>query len=226
MPVIPSVEVTAPAMSKCPLRRGVSCRAMRPTSSTAMPIGTFTNITQRHETSSVSTPPATRPIAPPAAETVVNRPMARTRWGPSEKMVVRSASEDGAASAAPTPCRARAARSIQPSAAKPPTSELTVNTAMPSRKVRRRPSRSPARAPRSRSAAEGEQVGVEHPGELAPGEAEALLDVGQGDVDDGGVEDDHELGREDDEQEHRRAGEQGLETSGRPEGGTADGRDR
>ena len=139
----------APAMSKCPLRRGVSCSAMRPTSSTAIPIGTFTNITQRHETSWVSAPPATRPIAPPAAETVVKRPMARTRWGPSEKMVVSSASEEGAARAAPTPCRARADRSIQPETANPPKSELTVKMAMPARKVRRRPSRSPERAPRS-----------------------------------------------------------------------------
>ena len=115
-----------------------------------MPIGTFTNITQRHETSCVSAPPATRPMAPPAADTVVKRPMARTRWGPSEKMVVRSASEDGAANAAPTPCRARAERSIQPETANPPKSELAVKMAMPARKVRRRPRRSPERAPRSR----------------------------------------------------------------------------
>ena len=60
-------------------------------------MGTLTNITQRHDTSWVRAPPATRPIAPPAADTVVKRPMARTRWGPSEKMVVRRASEDGAA---------------------------------------------------------------------------------------------------------------------------------
>ena len=42
-----------------------------PRTRTASPIGTFTNMTQRHETSSVSTPPATRPVAPPAADTVV-----------------------------------------------------------------------------------------------------------------------------------------------------------
>ena len=58
-----------------------------------------------------------------------------------------------------------------------------------------------------------------------PGEAEALLNVGQGDVDDGGVQDHHELGRQNDEQEHRRAPEQGLQASGRARGGTADGRD-
>ena len=149
MPTMPSVDVRAPAMSKCPVRRGVSCRAMRPTSKTAMPIGTFTNITQRHETSWVRAPPATRPIAPPAAETVVKRPMARTRWGPSEKMVVKRASEEGAARAAPTPCRARADSSIQPETANPPKRELAVKMAMPIRNVRRRPRRSPERAPSS-----------------------------------------------------------------------------
>ena len=40
-------------------------------SHTASPIGTLTNMTQRQETSSVSSPPATRPVAPPAADTVV-----------------------------------------------------------------------------------------------------------------------------------------------------------
>src|SRR6202034_4628087 len=83
-----------------------SCRAERPSAQTASPIGTLTNITQRQETSWVKAPPATRPIAPPAADTVVKRPMARILWGPSEKTVVKRASEDGAASAAPTPCRA------------------------------------------------------------------------------------------------------------------------
>ena len=36
-----------------------------------MPMGTFTNMTQRQETNCVSRPPAMRPMAPPAAETVV-----------------------------------------------------------------------------------------------------------------------------------------------------------
>ncbi len=149
MPAMPNVEVNAPAMSKCPRRRSVSSRTMRPTSRTTIPIGTLTNMTQRHDTSWVSAPPATRPMAPPAADTVVKRPIARTRSRPSEKMVVSSASDEGAANAAPAPCRARAARSIQPETANPPNSELTVKRAMPARKVRRRPRRSPERAPSS-----------------------------------------------------------------------------
>ena len=41
-------------------------------------------------------------------------------------------------------------------------------------------------------AAEGDQVGVDDPGEVALGEAEAVLDRGQGDVHDRRVEDDHQ----------------------------------
>ena len=68
---------------------------------------------------------------------------------PSAKVVVRSDNAEGAANAAPMPCTARAASNIHPVAAKPPTRELKVKRAMPARKTRRRPSRSPARAPRS-----------------------------------------------------------------------------
>ncbi len=207
MPPMPNVEVSAPATSKWPCRPSVSCNATRPMAQTASPIGTLTNITQRHDTSWVSTPPATSPMAPPAADTVVKRPMARTRWGPSEKTVVSRASEDGAARAAPTPWRARAARSIQPATANPPRSELIEKMAMPARKVRRRPRRSPDRAPEEEEAAEGEQVGIQDPGEPTPGEPEARLDVREGDVDDRGVQHHHELGGEDHEEEHRGLGE-------------------
>ena len=95
----------------------------------------------------MSRPPATRPMAPPAAETVVNSPMAFTLAAPSGKMVVSRARPAGAARAPPAPCRARAASSIQLAVASPPASELKVNRAIPAKKVRRRPSRSPERAP-------------------------------------------------------------------------------
>ena len=71
MAPIPTVQLIAPKRSKCPLRRSVSTKTIRPTRKTAIPMGTFTNITQRHDTSWVSRPPAMRPMAPPAAETVV-----------------------------------------------------------------------------------------------------------------------------------------------------------
>ncbi len=100
----------------------------------------------------------------------------------------------------PTPCRARAASSIQLAVASPPASELKENRAIPARKVRRRPSRSPDAGPEQEQAAEGEDVGVEDPRQRGAREAEAALDVGQGDVDDGGVEHHHQLGGEDDGQ--------------------------
>ena len=54
----------------------------------------------------MSKPPATSPMAPPAAETVVNSPIARTRCRALGEDGGEQASEDGAASAAPTPWRA------------------------------------------------------------------------------------------------------------------------
>ena len=68
---MPTVQLIAPNRSKWPCRRSVSAKTLRPTSRTAIPIGTLTNMTQRHETNWVRSPPAMRPMAPPAAETVV-----------------------------------------------------------------------------------------------------------------------------------------------------------
>ena len=112
-------------------------------------MGTLTNITQRHEAHSVRMPPATSPTAAPPMETAVYRPSARIRSRPSLNMVVSRARAEGAASAAPAPWTARAASSQVEVVAKPPTSDATVNSAMPAKNVRRRPSRSPARAPSS-----------------------------------------------------------------------------
>ncbi len=57
--------------------------------------------------------------------------------------------------------------------------------------------------PEKQESAEGEDVGVEHPRQRVRRESEVLLDVGKGDVDDRGVEHDHQLGCEDDGQEQR-----------------------
>ena len=53
-------------------------------------------------------------------------------------------------------------------------------------------------AAEQQQAAEGERVGVHHPRQAAPAEAEVGLDVGQRDVHDGAVEHDHQLGAADD----------------------------
>jgi hypothetical protein len=49
-------------------------------------------------------------------------------------------------------------------------------------------------------AAEGDEVGVDHPGQAGLVEAEALLDVREGHIDDGAVERVHEHGQADDDQ--------------------------
>ena len=69
---------------------------------------------------------------------------------PSRNVVVSSASVDGAAIAAPTPCTARAPSSQAADGASPPASDAAVNSAIPITSMRRRPRRSPARAPSSK----------------------------------------------------------------------------
>ena len=70
--------------------------------------------------------------------------------------------------------------------------EAAVKTARPVRKTRRWPIRSPSAAGQQEQAAEGDQVGVDDPGEVALAEAEVVLDGGQRDVHDRGVEHDHQ----------------------------------
>ncbi len=68
---MPIVEVNAPPKSNRPVRRSVSGRTRRASAVTTAPMGTLTNSTQRHETNSVSRPPAIRPTAAPPIETAV-----------------------------------------------------------------------------------------------------------------------------------------------------------
>ncbi len=70
-PVMPSVEVMAPARSKCPVVRGVSGRWRRASATSAMPTGTLMNRPRRHETQLVSMPPSTRPMLPPPLATAL-----------------------------------------------------------------------------------------------------------------------------------------------------------
>ncbi len=59
----------------------------------------------------------------------------------------------GMVAAAPAPWAKRAMMSTVMPGAKPQTAELSVNSAMPARNIRRRPARSPSRAPVIRSIA-------------------------------------------------------------------------
>ena len=75
---------------------------------------------------------------------------ARLRASPSKYAVI-SASEVGATIAAPMPCNARAAIIHQPAGASPISNDAVPNTISPITNSRRRPTMSPARAPRRSS---------------------------------------------------------------------------
>ena len=83
----------------------------------------------------------------------------------------------------------------------PQTSDAPANSAIPAMNSRRRPSRSASAPAEQQEAAEDQRVGVQHPGEALLREAEVALDRRQRDVDDGRVQDDHEL-RHRDERQH------------------------
>lgn len=108
---MPTVEVSAPVMSKCPGWRSDSLIQRGVASTISSPIGTLTKSTHRQFSHSTRMPPASSPIAPPPAETAANTPNALLRFGPSRNVVLISARDVGDAMAPPTPWRARAARS-------------------------------------------------------------------------------------------------------------------
>ena len=117
----------------------------------AAPTGTLTKKPARQDTQSASAPPMTRPrLAPiPAVAPYSATAFARSRL--SVKLAISSDSEDGATIAAPIPCTPRAMISHHPAGASPTSSDASANTVRPKTNTRRRPSRSPARAPSSSS---------------------------------------------------------------------------
>jgi hypothetical protein len=146
----PAVTSTAPGRSSrrpSPARLSVS-HHRAPRRRTA-PTGTLTSRVQRHDHASTSTPPTNPPAAPPPAPTAVQVAMARARAAPSGTADVTIVSVEGASTAAPSPCTARATNNCQPSWARPPPSEASVNRPSPTRNIRLRPYRSPARPPSS-----------------------------------------------------------------------------
>ncbi len=148
----PPVMVTAPARSNPRRPWTRDSGTMRTASSAvAIPTGTFTKKIQRQETYSVRIPPSSMPTAPPPTAIVAHTPMARVRSRPSANVVVTIESAAGETSAAPRPCRARAAMRTFADGARPSSTDAAVNTTTPARKRRRRPNRSAARPPRSRN---------------------------------------------------------------------------
>src|SRR6266508_2408580 len=124
-------------------RSGASTKADTPT-------GTLTKKIHSQLSASVRTPPSRTPAAAPKPPTAPHTPSAMLRSRPSTKVVDRIESAAGVMIAAPSPWTPRAPISDASDHARPAKSEASVNTTIPTRKIRRRPIRSAARPPRSR----------------------------------------------------------------------------
>ena len=95
-------------------------------------------------------PPASRPIDAPAEATKLKMPIARARSPGSGNMVTTIPRITAELTAPPIPWTKRAAISIGWLNDSPQTTDATVNTPSPSRKMRFLPIKSPSRPPSSR----------------------------------------------------------------------------
>ena len=109
----------------------------------------FTYRHQRQDRYSVSIPPSSSPIAPPAPATAPYTPKARPRSRGSVNVTASSDSADGASKAPNAPWHARAATSMVKLTAAPPTADAAANPIRPARNVTFRPSRSASLPPSS-----------------------------------------------------------------------------
>ncbi len=191
-----SASISAPGRSGRRLSRsGRSGRRLRPASRIAAPSGRLTRKTRRQSLSSTSAPPRVGPVAAAAAAAAPQRPTPVERFS-TGKLSRTIASEAGAISAAPTPCRTRKAISSSSAgsdraeqagdgeAGDPEQEDALVAEAVgePTRRDQQR--------------CDHDEVAVEHPGErVAPRAGEGGRDVGEGDVDDRRVEEGDESAR-------------------------------
>ncbi len=150
--ISPAVTATAPATSKlrCAASSFDSGRYQSESANTAIPTGTLMKKIHGQERSWVSAPPTIRPTALPPIAIAAHTPSAFARSAPSSKVVLMIARAAGEMKAAPSPWSPRQAISIVEFTARPFSSEAAVKTTRPNRNRRLRPSRSPARPPRSR----------------------------------------------------------------------------
>ena len=113
-----------------------------------------------------------RPRAPPPIDTAVKRPSARIRSRPSGNIVVSRASEDGAASAPPTPCRARAASRKPPAGGEAAEQRGDDEHGDAGEEGAAAAEEVAGPGAEQQQAAEGQRVGVEDPGQAGAGEAQ------------------------------------------------------
>ena len=155
--------------------------------------------THGQEAYSVRTPPRKTPAVPPAGAAAPYSASALvSSFGEEPKVMNSSVSAAGAMSADPAPWTARPASSTRTLPANPAISEPAARTTQPSAEDAAGAEQVREPAAEEQEAAERDDVGVEDPAEPLRGEAEVVLHLRQRDADDGGVHDDHELGRGDD----------------------------
>ncbi|CFO94489.1 Uncharacterised protein [Bordetella pertussis] len=94
----------------------------------------------------ISTPPSNCDTVAATPWTAPITPNARLRASPSNNTLI-DASTCGINTPAPTPCKARAAISCHGVTANPHKADASVNSPIPAINSRRRPNRSPRRAP-------------------------------------------------------------------------------
>src|SRR5918993_2893733 len=133
---------SAPSRNPMPLSVSISLPAI---TAVAMPTGTLTKKIQCQLMDWVSTPPTSRPTAPPADATKAKTPMALACSLGSGNMVTIMPSITAEVMAPPAPWTNRATTSSTWLWASPHKSEATVNTARPARNMPLREARSPSR---------------------------------------------------------------------------------
>ena len=177
--------------SPAPRRRtGSTARAAR---MTAMPTGTFTRKIQCQENSPVRTPPRRTPTAPPPDITKPKTPIALARSPGSVNRPMISASATAETAAPARPCTARPTTRSARCGARPQAAEAMVNGDDAAEEDPLVAEQVAEPAGQEQEAAEGQQVGVDHPGQRRLREAEVGADRGQRDVHDALVEHDHQV---------------------------------
>ena len=155
-----TTAIAAPVTSRVrPVCGSLVSGTARAQTSTSAATGTLMRNAHRQPGPSTSQPPTNGPIAPNTPLKPDHAPTARersSRW----KLAWRIARLPGVSSAAPTPCRTRAATSTSMLGAAPHSSEAAANHTVPITKTRRRPYRSPSAPPRRISEASASRYPV------------------------------------------------------------------
>jgi hypothetical protein len=147
------VIVTAPAKSNrrpCSLSR-LSRSSAGLSATTVSATGTLMKKIHSQPSPSVMGPPTSHAAVAPTPPIAAQMPSALLRSAPSWNVVVTIDSAVGVMTAAAMPWTTRATSSAVTDPASPAPSDASANSAVPAMNTRRRPSRSAARPPRSRS---------------------------------------------------------------------------